>query len=163
MKKLFVLIAVICLSVLFCFGETPIEYDQIRIVDGDSAELSNNNVKTKVRFLLFDSPELKQDFGVFCKAKLQSFMRVGVTQFFPFGEDLYRRKLVQVYTDEKWINLEMVKAGCGWSYFVGTGSTQTSRDEITKAFEVAKTEKVGAFSGVVYENPRIYRLRKKLK
>ncbi len=154
---------IIIFTIAICFGQTPLTYDSIRVIDGDTAELALKAVKTKVRFLHFDAPELKQDFGTYCKAKLQTFMNVGVTQFFPFGEDFYHRKLVRVYTDEIDVNLEMVKIGCGWTYFIGTDSNQNTRDLFTKYFEEVEGNGIGLFINPNAERPRIFRKRKKLQ
>jgi endonuclease YncB( thermonuclease family) len=165
MKKILVfaiLSLIFVLSISLCFGQTPLSYDSIRVIDGDTAELAIKTVKTKVRFLHYDSPELKQDYGEFCKAKLQTFMNVSVTQFFPFGEDFYHRKLVRVYTDELDVNLEMVKIGCGWTFFIGTDSSQYTRELFGKYFEEVHTNGIGLFSNPKAERPRLFRKRKKL-
>jgi endonuclease YncB( thermonuclease family) len=63
-----------------------------------------------------DAPEKAQDFGQAAKKHLSGLIfdkevKVDVTDI-----DRYGRSIGKVYLDDKYINLEMVKAGMAWHY-----------------------------------------------
>jgi endonuclease YncB( thermonuclease family) len=89
----------------------------IAITDGDTIKvLTADKITVKVRLYGIDAPEKAQDFGQAAKKHLSGLIfdkevKVDVTDI-----DRYGRSIGKVYLDDKYINLEMVKAGMAWHY-----------------------------------------------
>ena len=90
----------------------------VKIIDGDTFDLlMENNQKVRVRMHGIDCPERGMDFYKAAKEGLGNFCNNQGLKVVVRDKDQYGRTVADVYTaDNKWINLEMVKAGLAWHY-----------------------------------------------
>ncbi|MDP3986001.1 MAG: thermonuclease family protein [Candidatus Veblenbacteria bacterium] len=134
--------------------ETP-EYGQLirvaRVIDGDTIQLENGE---RLRYIGINTPEKNdprkpvQCFAEQASEKNKELVEGKQIKFYKdvTERDKYQRLLGYVYLEDgTFVNLEMVKTGYAFSY---TYSPDISKqDEFTEAQELARTQKLGLWSG----------------
>ncbi|MGK4198981.1 thermonuclease family protein [Fusobacterium sp. HC1336] len=153
MKKIFTIILSLILSIFSYALDAYVE----KVSDGDSFVVKANGKKMRVRMYGIDAPELKQKHGVESKKYLESLILKKTVELKVLYEDKYKRKVARVYSNNKEINLEMLRSGNAWFYEYHAGKEKSYR----KAYEEAKKEKRGLWKDKNPENPRDYRLKNK--
>jgi endonuclease YncB( thermonuclease family) len=130
MKNIYFIFFLLCFS---CVDEenessnTTDDHDLVAKViylkDGDSFVVLDGKEEVEVRMINMDAPELYQAHGKKAKqylSKLIKGKRVGIDFE---KKDRYGRILGEVYLNNQFINLEMVKGGYAWNF------DRFSRDE----------------------------------
>ncbi len=98
-----------------CAGGGDIEGRVVRIADGDTVTVLQENSQYKIRLYGIDTPERKQAFGRAAREELKAMLstRVVVEKK---AEDRYGRTVGIVYSGGLNINRELVKNGYAWVY-----------------------------------------------
>lgn len=92
-------------------------YKCIRVLDGDTAILKNNQEKIRVRFANIDAPEKSQKafsgepVGLWSKRYLQNLILDKFVKFKSISKDIYGREIGIIFYRGVNINLKMVRAG----------------------------------------------------
>ncbi|EAK2304034.1 thermonuclease family protein, partial [Campylobacter coli] len=87
----------------------------IRVIDGDTIEISTNNKTSKIRFFGIDAPELKQNFGKKSKAALEKILKDKEVYIFSKNKDNYGRIVAIVKLKDVDINQFLVSQGYAWA------------------------------------------------
>ncbi|EAI1700844.1 thermonuclease family protein [Campylobacter coli] len=87
----------------------------IRVIDGDTIEISTNNKTSKIRFFGIDTPELKQNFGKKSKAALEKILKDKEVYIFSKNKDNYGRIVAIVKLKDVDINQFLVSQGYAWA------------------------------------------------
>jgi endonuclease YncB( thermonuclease family) len=96
------------------FSAEPYETTVEHVVDGDTVKLKNE--KTGYRLYGIDAPELKQPGGPQARIWLKNMLEGKTVKVEEIKGDRYGRKVIKIWLDGKYINLEIVKAGWAWWY-----------------------------------------------
>ncbi len=92
----------------------------IKVVDGDTIHVLQNNLTKKIRLLYIDAPEIKQDYGVESKLFLSNILLNKKVIIHSDSKDRYGRELgeVYIYNDNNsiYVNAKMIKSGNAWVY-----------------------------------------------
>ena len=150
---------IIILFLLSTYTWADFDAEVIRIVDGDTIQVKDdNNKKLKIRLLGIDAPELKQNFGKESSLYLNKIINgkfINVISLSnkdkPYTLDFYKRILGKIIFNGKDINLEMIKKGMAWHYKKYKNS-QSIEDQqsYNKAENEARKRNIGLWS---YEKP----------
>lgn len=123
-----------------------------KCVDGDTAWFMIDGSKTKVRFLYIDTPESTnviepygKEASVFVENKLTNAKIIELeTNLDGDQYDKYDRLLAWVFVDKELLQVDIAKNGYVKKYY-DYGYDYTYKEEIIKANEEAKKNKVGMY------------------
>lgn len=114
----------------------------VGISDGDTINvLSLDKKQTKIRLDSIDAPEKNQAFGQASKKYLSSLIFNKKVTFEPHKTDKYGRTVASIWSDNKSVNLEMIKAGMAWVY-----RKYSDNPIFYEAEQQAKTSRIGLWS-----------------
>lgn len=88
----------------------------LRITDGDTIVVQQNNKQFRVRLVNIDAPERGQPYGRWATNKLKAIINNRPVTVRYQKKDQYNRILGRVYTAEGEVNREMVSQGAAWVY-----------------------------------------------
>lgn len=127
-----------------------------RCIDGDTTEFLVDGKKTKVRYLLIDTPETKkpgtpiQPFGLDAsnrtKELLQQAQSIELVEDTNNIADKYGRSLAYVYVDGELLQKILVREGLARVAYVQSSSDQRILDSLLADEQQAKDEKIGIWS-----------------
>ncbi len=119
MKKGIIVFLILFIILFFI----PVEYEKaqiVRVIDGDTVIVKINSMYHKVRFLLINTPEMKDD-GIYAKKYLEKILVKGTKVYLERdlkNKDKYGRLLRHLYLNKedvgnikKSINYMLVKEG----------------------------------------------------
>lgn len=133
-KYIYFLILLIFIS---CFYSSNITGKVVKIVDGDTFYILNNEKKLfKIRIADIDAPEKKQDFGKeasdFIKSKIFG-KYVNIVKKKNKSKDRYGRILADVFYDKKKnIGEELLDQGLAWVWHFSKNDTYKLHQNIAK-------------------------------
>jgi len=145
-------------------------YTAIRIIDGDTLEATDGNIKFKVRIVGMDAPEHDQAFGKVSKAALGDFVLNKKINLQPVkqGLDRYGRTLSQVYVDGQDVSLLMIQKGLATYYRPECKDYPESANRYNydprsyvQAETQAKQAKLNIWSVAIFELPCTFRHKAK--
>lgn len=111
----------------------------VKVYDGDTITLlDTSNNQLKIRFSGIDAPERKQAFGEKSRDYLASMIAGKTVEVKVKEKDKYGRYIGTVYSNNKDINLEMLKGGYAWHY-----SHYDNQRSYQNAMNDAKARKLG--------------------
>jgi len=155
------------------FGLFPDFYrlKNVRIIDGDTieADMGENNVHQRIRFIFIDAPELEQKSKEGIKIGLNS--KISLTNFLShrdigaeiFGLDIYGRNLGRIFIFKKGkkydIGVEMLKFGQAIPYTF----KNTPPSSYMRANKKAKNNRLGIYGTQGFQSPYLYRRKMKSK
>ena len=97
------------------FPQHKVSGKRIRVVDGDGLEAEINGIgNLNIRLAYVDAPEFDQPWGKESKDELWRLTDSDSLDFELIKYDKYDRVLAVVWSDNKNINLEMLKRGHAW-------------------------------------------------
>ncbi len=115
----------------------------VHLKDGDSfVVLDKNKEQVEVRLVDIDAPELHQAYGRKAKQYLSKLIKGKMIGINYVKKDRYNRVLGEVYINDLFINLEMIRAGYAW-HFTRFSDDKTMRE----AEELARQDKRGLWQG----------------
>ncbi|MGM0220088.1 thermonuclease family protein [Enterococcus sp. AZ126] len=127
-----------------------------RLIDGDTTEFLIDGKKTKVRYLLIDTPETKkpgtpiQPFGLDAsnrtKELLQQAQSIELKEDPNNSTDKYGRSLAYVYVDGELLQKILVREGLARVAYAQSSSDKGILDSLLTEERQAKTEKIGIWS-----------------
>jgi endonuclease YncB( thermonuclease family) len=120
----------------------------VGIADGDTLTLLDaSKAQHKIRLAGIDSPEKRQAYGQHCKKSLSDLAYDSVATVESNKLDRYGRVIGKVLIDDRDVNLEQIRRGCGWHY-KKYQSEQSLNDRLsyTSAEESARAHKVGLWA-----------------
>jgi len=91
-------------------------YEVIGVVDGDTIKVRINGKEESVRLAHIDCPEKKQDFGQVAKKQTSNLCFGKKVEIVEIDKDRYGRIIGEVYVDDMYLNLEIIKIGYAWHY-----------------------------------------------
>jgi endonuclease YncB( thermonuclease family) len=127
------------------------------IVDGDTILLRRKNQLTTVRLWGIDAPEKKQPGGKAATSFLIKLIGRKRVKVIILGQGKYGRVIGKVYYKEKFINLEMIKAGHAW----WLEKYSPNATELKEAEKKARESKAGLWSNPEAVRPEIFRHSKR--
>jgi len=116
MKELLLLISFLFLPTWA--NASDVHYRVLHVVDGDTFDATDGNIKFRVRIAGMDAPEYKQAFGKSATIELKNLIegKDVVIQPVERGLDKYDRVLGQVLSDGKDVSLLMIQGGFAFYY-----------------------------------------------
>lgn len=105
-----VIILVFLLLSSFAFSQKYVYVS--RVVDGDTFVAEN----TYYRIAEIDAPELDQMYGEESMFFLQNLIQSKKVKIYVSGNDIYFRKIVKVYINNKLLSEILISNGCAWWY-----------------------------------------------
>lgn len=115
-------------------------YRALYVIDGDTFETTDHQ---RIRVASIDSPSLENCGGKEAKVALEKMILNKPLYIKVNNIDPYHRLVALVYTDEKFVNVEMIKTGHAYYY---RGSKGEIGESLEKASEDARQKKIGIFS-----------------
>jgi micrococcal nuclease len=110
-------ISFISLSLLLCCASREQNGHVVKVMDGDTFEMTYGNEKMRIRLFGVDSPERGQAFNVKAKEFIASLIADKDVRVVIINKDRYRRSVADVYLrDGTHINSAIVKAGYAWHF-----------------------------------------------
>lgn len=120
----------------------------VGIADGDTLTLlDTSKTQHKIRLAGIDSPEKGQPFGQHCKKSLSDLAYDRVATVESTKLDRYGRVIGKVLIDDRDVNLEQIRVGCGWHY-KKYQNEQSLEDRLSynSAEESARASRVGLWA-----------------
>ena len=133
----FLITALIAGNYLF-FADTGTKRENVKIVrvlDGDTAQIEDGR---KIRFANINTPEKGLAYSDLAKNYVLQFLGKPL-ELENLGNDKYGRTLGRLYSNNEYINLEIIKKGFAHTYIVFEDET----DDFSKAEEYARENKIG--------------------
>jgi len=111
-----------------------------RVIDGDTVVLEDGR---KIRYIGMNTPEKDQKFGLEATLKNKELTegREIVLEFDKGLYDKYGRTLAYVYTEDYFVNLELLKEGCARLMTIPPNTKYQA--ELKKALKEAQDNKLG--------------------
>lgn len=120
MNKIFPLLILFILLPLSPASSSPTDkpYQVVHVVDGDTFDATDGQVKFRVRIAGLDAPESKQAFGKLATLELKKLIEGKEIMILPVGRglDQFNRVLGQVFFDGKDISTLMIGQGFAFYY-----------------------------------------------
>ncbi|MBM0637358.1 thermonuclease family protein [Campylobacter sp. VicNov18] len=113
--SLLIFVLVIAFVQNFIAQNSSFEGKVIRVIDGDTIELSYGDKITRVRFFGIDAPELKQSFGPQSKEALSKILKGKQVQVIYKNKDVYGRIVAIVKLNDLDVNRFLVSKGYAWA------------------------------------------------
>ncbi len=88
----------------------------VKVVDGDTIHVRNNNTQEKIRLFGIDCPERKQAFGKKAKRFAQDLVAGKEVNVTVVDRDRYGRSVGLVYAGDICLNESLVEFGFAWVY-----------------------------------------------
>lgn len=120
----------------------------VGIADGDTLTLlDTTNTQHKIRLAGIDSPEKSQPFGQHCKKSLSYLAYDRVVKVESNKLDRYGRVIGKVWVENRDVNLDQIRRGCGWHYKkYQNEQSHDDRLSYNSAEESARTSRVGLWA-----------------
>jgi endonuclease YncB( thermonuclease family) len=99
----------------FTFSETY-EGKVIKVLDGDSINISHHGKELRIRLAEIDAPENGQPYWKKSKHALENYVAGKLVVVEEFDRDQYGRIVGHVYLGDNWINGELVQQGYAYVY-----------------------------------------------
>ncbi|MBF0105471.1 MAG: thermonuclease family protein [Deltaproteobacteria bacterium] len=121
-------ISVLVFVTLTCLIPTPLfaepetwqthSYTVTRVLDGDTIQLTDGNLKFMLRIATIDAPEKAQSFGKVAKARLQELVGGKNVKIKPVGSGIekYGRILGIAYIDSVDVSIKLIEEGLALYY-----------------------------------------------
>jgi micrococcal nuclease len=120
-------------------GERQFDGRVVKVLDGDTIQLKDHRDEVvTVRLLGIDAPENAQPYGLDARDKLKRHLTRGTCTVVWKKSDRYGRILGNIYVDDRYVNLEMVKSGLAWDY-----TKYSLGDEFVSAEKMARADSIG--------------------
>ncbi len=117
--KRVILLLVLCFSLIGCenfnFSATH-EGRVIKVVDGDTLKILQQNKEVTIRLAEIDAPEYNQPFWKQSKQALERYVADKQVTVEEFDRDQYGRIVGHVYLDDLWVNGQLVQQGYSYVY-----------------------------------------------
>ena len=88
----------------------------VRIIDGDTVDVSSGGVVQRLRLLGIDTPEKGQPFGNEARDALSSYIEGRNVRVAIRETDRYGRSIADIYDGDRHINAWLVESGLAWHY-----------------------------------------------
>jgi len=164
------LLTILLLS--FVFYSVPVAAQNIEningsvvsVADGDTIKIrQNNNQITTIRLACIDAPEMSQiPWGEESQVRLKQFLPIGKKiTLKPVDTDKYNRLVAEIFSDNRNINVDMVKEGKAVVYQKYLSNCSDSQTSLLQAQNTAKENGLGLWNQQVPEMPWDFRRGKK--
>lgn len=127
----------------YLFDETKITAHATRAIDGDTFVIDSGE---KIRLIGMNTPEKGEYYYTEAKEKLEALIlnKTIYLEKDKKNKDKYGRSLRYVYTDDYFVNLELVKDGYARSYLIEPNDRYISKIKETET--EAKDKKIGIWN-----------------
>ncbi len=159
MRNFFIIILLLATPII-AHAKGEIEVKRVTAVkDGDSITIITGNNKTvEIRLFAIDAPEAGQPYNKASKKYLSKLLKSGKVSYTVTDTDRYKRKVADVYVDDKHVNYLMIKNGMAWHYEYYKRS-----EDYRNAQRYAKANKLGLWAEKNPTTPWDYRRYEKGK
>lgn len=130
----------------------------VKIIDGDTIDVLNQNKTSRIRLYGIDAPERGQPYGYKSKLFLTSLVANKNVFIVENSKDRYNRILGVIYLDNKNINEILVINGLAWAYRYKQKPIDIKIAELELK---AKNNRVGLWADEDPIEPYIYRKKNK--
>lgn len=133
--------------------------DDIRVVDGDTLEITHDGHNEKVRLACIDAPESSQQYGKLATAELEELVKSGtVIGVEVLNRDRYDRAIGVVHVDGKTAQQELVSKGLAYVYHEYKNNCPTKLyTKLSSLEQKASNKRVGVWSDPHSVKPWAYR------
>ena len=128
----------------------------VKVYDGDTLTLQNNNGIYKIRLAGIDAPESRQAYGNVSRNYLYNMVRDRFVYAEVHDKDRYGRYVAKIMLDNTDVNAEMLRAGLAWHY-----KQYDKNPEYARLEQEAKRNRRGLWIEKNSIPPWIYRKSKK--
>jgi len=120
-------------------GDRRFEGRVVRVLDGDTIQVKDESDElVTIRLAGIDAPENAQPYGLDARDELKRHLTSGTCSVVWKKNDLYGRILGNIYVEDRYVNLEMVKSGLAWDY-----TKYSLGDEFVSAEKMARAARSG--------------------
>lgn len=96
----------------------------VRVLDGDTIDILQNNQAYRIRLSGIDAPEKQQPFGQRSRQNLSKMIALKNVTALGDKQDRYGRLIGTIYYNNKDINAQQITSGFAWAYrYKGKAST----------------------------------------
>ena len=128
----------------------------VKVYDGDTLTLQNNNGVYKIRLSGIDAPESRQAYGNVSRNYLYNMVKDRFVYAEVHNKDRYGRYVAKIMLDNTDVNAEMLRAGLAWHY-----KQYDKNPEYARLEQEAKRNRRGLWIEKNSIPPWIYRKSKK--
>lgn len=159
MKKMFLFFIFLCSSFLL-FSKSIIQGRIIKVSDGDTVTLlDNNNKQIKIRLYGIDCPEKGQDYYQVAKNYVSTAIYNKEVKVEIINTDRYKRSVGIIWpTENRNLNIELLNQGLAWHYKQFDKSKQYAEAE-----NIARNQKLNIWKHKNSQAPWEFRKNKKNK
>ncbi|XGQ70450.1 thermonuclease family protein [Campylobacter hepaticus] len=123
-KKFFSILIFILVMIFiqnFMIQTSSFEAKVLKVIDGDTIEVKQDNKIFRVRLFGIDAPELKQNFGNQAREALNKIVKGKQVKIIYENKDIYDRIVAIVKLNDKDVNQFLVSQGYAWAdvYYSG--------------------------------------------
>ena len=136
-----ILVLLFVISVSTGLSAARLQGHVIRVLDGDTLDVLQDNQPVRVRLANIDAPEKKQPFGRWSTNALKTLIAEKSVTVVYTQKDRYGRVLGQVFTTDISVNREMVRQGAAWVY-----DRYNTDDALPAIQQDARSQKRGLWS-----------------
>ncbi|MBI2673652.1 thermonuclease family protein [Candidatus Woesearchaeota archaeon] len=144
-KTIIVLLIVILIAFLYyyIFDETKITAHATRVIDGDTFVIDSGE---KIRLIGMNTPERNEYYYIEAKERLEALIlnKTIYLEKDKKNKDKYGRLLRYAYTDDSFVNFELVKEGYARSYLIEPNDRYINKIKETEI--EAKNKKIGIWN-----------------
>ncbi|MBU8849347.1 MAG: thermonuclease family protein [Desulfobacterales bacterium] len=139
------------------------QFKVLKVFDGDTIKVTRVDLIFKIRLVGIDSPELgfkgqkTQPFSQKAKQHLTGLLKNKKVRIKSYGTDAYNRQLAEVFSGNKNINIEMIRAGLAEVYKGRRPKKLDSQIYLKEEARARKTGKGMWIQGRLYKSPRQWR------
>lgn len=139
----------------------------LNVHDGDSLLLSIRGEEIRARLIYIDAPELGQgclnskfQLGHYSKRQLQSLIKENPITVIKHGEDIYNRWLVEVLSQKRNVNLQMVELGAVMLYPYSRFESLDQQSDYIHSLMNSYRNRRGIFQCPYFQTPMSYRKKR---
>lgn len=107
---------IVLLFISPAISDSSITGKVVRVSDGDTITVLQNNTEFKIRFYGIDCPESGQDFGKRAKQFTSGLVYWKLVNVIQKDKDRYGRVVGMVYVGDTCVNEQIIKNGFAWVY-----------------------------------------------
>ncbi len=150
---------VVFLSVFAHAGDSLLSGRVVKVADGDTITVLQDNTQYKIRLYGIDCPENGQDFGNVAKKLTSSLTFDKVVDVVVYDTDRYGRSVGVVFVNKTNVNEQILSGGLAWVYRKYCKASFC--DDWTDLEREAKVSRVGLWSHNDSVPPWTYRKNKR--
>ena len=131
----------------------------VAVIDGDTLEIRDPRQNVlRIQLQAIDAPEAQQPFGNVSRENLADLVVGKAVRFERYKRDDYGRLIAKVFSDDRDVGLEQLKAGLAW-YYSQFANELNDIDQLSysQAEQAARAQRLGLWRNPPYLEPWLFR------